>query len=66
MLSFLGYGIREPMSSWGSLLNVATNVAAIERYPWLLIPGGFIVVSVLAFNFVGDAIRDAVDPFTIV
>jgi peptide/nickel transport system permease protein len=64
-LSFLGYGIREPMTSWGQLLNAATNIADIEQHPWLLIPGFFIVLSVLAFNFMGDAIRDAVDPFSI-
>jgi len=64
-LSFLGYGIREPMTSWGQLLNAATNIAGIEEHPWLLVPGLFIVVSVLAFNFVGDALRDAVDPYSI-
>ena len=65
-LSFLGYGIREPMTSWGQLLNAATNISGIEEHPWLLIPGIFIVVGVLAFNFMGDALRDAVDPFSIV
>lgn len=65
-LSFLGYGIHEPMTSWGQLLNAATNISGIEEHPWLLIPGAFIVISVLAFNFMGDALRDAVDPFTIV
>jgi peptide/nickel transport system permease protein len=65
-LSFLGYGIREPMTSWGQLLNAATNISGIEEHPWLLIPGIFIVVGVLAFNFMGDALRDAVDPYTIV
>jgi peptide/nickel transport system permease protein len=65
-LSFLGYGIREPMTSWGQLLNAATNISGLEAHPWLLIPGCFIVVAVLAFNFLGDALRDAVDPFSIV
>ena len=65
-LSFLGYGIQEPMTSWGALLTAATNVGAIELHPWILIPGVFIVVSVLAFNFMGDAVRDAVDPYSIV
>lgn len=65
-LSFLGYGIREPMTSWGQLLNAATNISGIEQHPWLLIPGIFIVIGVLAFNFMGDALRDAVDPFSIV
>lgn len=66
VLSFLGYGIREPMTSWGQLLNAATNISGIEEHPWLLIPGAFIVIAVLAFNFMGDALRDAVDPFSIV
>jgi len=65
-LSFLGYGIHEPMTSWGQLLNAATNISGIQEHPWLLIPGVFIVISVLAFNFMGDALRDAVDPFSIV
>ncbi len=65
-LSFLGYGIQEPMTSWGALLNAATNVGAIEQHPWILVPGIFIVISVLAFNFMGDAIRDAVDPYSVV
>lgn len=64
-LSFLGYGIQEPMTSWGQLLNAATNVSSIELHPWILIPGAFIVVAVLAFNFMGDALRDAVDPYSI-
>ncbi|MFC2106354.1 ABC transporter permease [Candidatus Bipolaricaulota bacterium] len=64
-LSFLGYGIQEPMTSWGQLLNAATNVGSIELHPWILIPGAFIVVAVLAFNFMGDALRDAVDPYSI-
>ncbi len=64
-LSFLGYGIREPMTSWGQLLTVANNIGGIQLHPWLLVPGIFIVVGVLAFNFIGDALRDAVDPFSI-
>jgi len=64
-LSFLGYGIQEPMTSWGQLLNAATNIGAMELHPWILIPGVFIVVAVLAFNFMGDALRDAVDPYSI-
>jgi len=65
-LSFLGYGIQEPMTSWGALLTAATNIGAIELHPWILLPGVFIVISVLAFNFMGDAMRDAVDPYSIV
>jgi len=60
-LSFLGFGLREPMVSWGGLLNVAMDVTVIEQYPWFLIPAGFVVVSVCAFTFVGEALRDALD-----
>jgi len=62
-ISFLGLGIKEPMTSWGLLLNQAQSLAALSSSPWLLIPGFFIMVSVLAFNFVGDALRDALDPY---
>lgn len=65
-ISFLGVGIHEPMVSWGLLLSSANNSAAIEHYPWLLIPGVFITVAILAFNFLGDALRDAFDPFRVV
>ncbi|AFZ67304.1 ABC transporter permease [Deinococcus peraridilitoris] len=60
-LSFLGLGIKEPMTSWGLLLKDAQNFQTLNLYPWLLLPGLFIVVSVLAFNFFGDALRDAAD-----
>ena len=60
-LSFLGLGIKEPMTSWGLLLKDAQNFQTLSLYPWLLLPGLFIVVSVLAFNFFGDALRDAAD-----
>lgn len=60
-LSFLGLGIKEPMTSWGLLLKDAQSFEALRSYPWLLSPGLLIVVSVLAFNFVGDALRDAAD-----
>ena len=63
-LSFLGLGLREPAESWGVLLFAAQNVRAISHMPWLLIPGLFIVVAVLAFNFVGDGMRDAADPYS--
>ncbi len=62
-LSFLGLGIQEPQTSWGLLLSQANNVQSLTSYPWLLIPGGFIIVAVLAMNFLGDALRDAADPF---
>lgn len=61
-LSFLGLGIREPQASWGLMLAQAQDVYVITKAPWLLIPGIFIFVTVLAFNFVGDALRDALDP----
>ncbi|MBX3142961.1 MAG: ABC transporter permease [Trueperaceae bacterium] len=60
-LSFLGLGIKEPLTSWGLLLRDSQNFEALRLYPWLLAPGVLIVVSVLAFNFVGDALRDAAD-----
>jgi len=60
-LSFLGLGIKEPMTSWGLLLKDANNFQTLNLYPWLLLPGVFIVLSVLAFNFFGDALRDAAD-----
>ncbi len=64
-LSFLRYGIRSPLTSWGVLMQEAWFTSVIQNYPWFLIPGIFIVLSVLAFNFMGDALRDAVDPFTV-
>ena len=63
-LSFLGLGMREPMVSWGVLLFSAQNINAIAHTPWLLIPGAFILVIVIAFNFFGDGLRDAADPFS--
>ena len=60
-LSFLGLGVKEPMTSWGLLLKDAQNFEALRLYPWLLFPGALIVLAVLAFNFVGDALRDAFD-----
>jgi peptide/nickel transport system permease protein len=64
-LSFLGLGIQPPMVSWGTLLQDAQQVNVILQYPWLLIPGLFVIVAVLAFNFVGDGLRDAVDPYAV-
>jgi peptide/nickel transport system permease protein len=58
-LSFLGLGVREPMTSWGALLAGARSLAAVERSPWLLIPGGFLAASVLAFACLGEASREA-------
>jgi len=62
-LSFLGLGIRPPAVSWGTLLHQAQNVRTVNMHPWLLIPGLFVIVVVLSFNFLGDGLRDAADPY---
>ena len=62
-LSFLGLGIQPPAVSWGTLLQGAQNVTNIAIYPWLLTPALFVVVTVLLYNFVGDGLRDAADPY---
>jgi peptide/nickel transport system permease protein len=62
-LSFLGLGIIAPDVSWGSLMQNAQDVTVIANYPWLLIPCIFVVVAVILFNFVGDGLRDAADPY---
>lgn len=62
-LSFLGLGIRPPAVSWGVLLQDAQNIRTISQQPWLLIPAGFVILTVLMFNFVGDGLRDAADPY---
>ena len=62
-LSFLGLGLRPPITSWGVLLNEAQNMNVVALYPWLMLPGVPIVVIVLAFNFFGDGLRDAADPY---
>ena len=62
-LSFLGLGLRPPVVSWGVLLHDAQNVRAVAQNPWLLIPALFVIIVVLAFNFVGDGLRDAADPY---
>jgi peptide/nickel transport system permease protein len=63
-LSFLGLGLRPPVVSWGVLLGDAQNISAVELYPWLLIPLAPVVLVVLAFNVLGDGLRDTLDPFT--
>ena len=62
-LSFLGLGLRPPVVSWGVLLKEAQNVQTVALHPWLLIPGLFVIIVVLAFNFLGDGLRDAADPY---
>ena len=63
-LSFLGLGIRPPAISWGVLLQEAQNIQTLALAPWLLIPGLIVIVAVLAFNLVGDGLRDASDPYS--
>ncbi len=62
-LSFLGLGIRPPAISWGVLLQEAQNIQSLALAPWLLTPGLVVIVAVLAFNLVGDGLRDAADPY---
>ncbi|MBI4557527.1 MAG: ABC transporter permease [Candidatus Hydrogenedentes bacterium] len=62
-LSFLGLGIRPPMTSWGVLLEEAQRVTVLLHHPWLLFPAVPVVIVVIAYNFVGDALRDAADPY---
>ena len=64
-LSFLGLGLRPPVTSWGVLIQEAQNFQTLALYPWLFIPAAFIAVAILAFSYLGDGLRDAVDPYTI-
>lgn len=62
-LSFIGLGLQSPAVSWGVLLQDTQNVVAVAHHPWLLIPVIFVIVTILMFNFVGDGLRDAADPY---
>ena len=62
-LSFLGLGLRPPITSWGVLLAEAQNINVVALYPWLMIPVIPVIIVVLAFNFLGDGLRDAADPY---
>lgn len=62
-LSYLGLGLRPPVTSWGVLLTEAQNIEAVALYPWLLVPMIPVIITVLAFNFLGDGLRDAADPY---
>ncbi len=64
-LSFLGLGLRPPITSWGVLIQESQKLEAIALYPWLFTPAIAIVIVILAFSFLGDGLRDAADPFTI-
>jgi peptide/nickel transport system permease protein len=62
-LSFLGLGLRPPITSWGVLLNEAQNINVVALYPWLIAPVIPVILIILAFNFMGDGLRDAADPY---
>jgi len=62
-LSFLGIGIQEPLISWGLLMRNAQNIQTLGQYPWIMTPVLFIIAAVLGFNFLGDGLRDAADPY---
>lgn len=63
-LSWLGLGLKSPVVSWGVLLQNAQSVQIVVKYPWILSPAVFVIIVVLAFNFLGDGLRDAADPYT--
>jgi peptide/nickel transport system permease protein len=62
-LSFLGLGLRPPITSWGVLLNEAQNISVVALYPWLILPVVPVILVIVAFNFLGDGLRDAADPY---
>ena len=62
-LSFLGLGLRPPITSWGVLLNEAQNMNVVALHPWLILPVAPVIIIILAFNFFGDGLRDAADPY---
>jgi peptide/nickel transport system permease protein len=62
-LSFLGLGLRPPLVSWGVMLQDCLNLDTLVRHPWLITPTLFVVLTVICFNFVGDGMRDAADPY---
>jgi peptide/nickel transport system permease protein len=65
-LSFLGIGIQEPLTSWGFLMKNANNLQTLGTHPWIMSPVIFIIIAVLGFNFLGDGLRDAADPYAVV
>jgi peptide/nickel transport system permease protein len=62
-LSFLGLGLQAPTISWGVLLGEAQSIKVISMNPWIMIPSASVILTVLAYNFVGDGLRDALDPY---
>ncbi len=63
-LSFLGFGMQAPAVSWGTLLQDAQNISVVQRYPWLLLPGLAVVIALICYQFLGDGLRDAADPYS--
>ena len=63
-LSFLGLGLRPPVMSWGVLLKEAQNLQSVASAPWLLLPAVVVIIAILGFNFMGDGLRDAADPYS--
>jgi peptide/nickel transport system permease protein len=63
-LSFIGLGLQAPAISWGVLLKESQHLQVLANVPWLLIPAIFVIVTILCFNFVGDGLRDAADPYS--
>jgi len=63
-LSFLGFGLRAPIVSWGVMLQDCMSIQTVANYPWLMMPVVLIVLTVLCFNFLGDGLRDASDPYS--
>jgi peptide/nickel transport system permease protein len=61
-LSFVGLGIQEPLASWGNMLTAAQSVRVLRDFPWVLTPGLLIFITVLAYNFLGDGLSDALNP----
>ena len=64
-LSYLGLGLRPPATSWGVLIQESQNYQSLALYPWVFAPAGAVALCILAFNYLGDGLRDAVDPYTI-
>jgi peptide/nickel transport system permease protein len=62
-LSFIGLGLRPPAISWGVLLQEAQNLRSVALAPWVMLPAAAVVISILSFNFLGDGLRDAADPY---
>ena len=62
-LSYLGVGLRAPAVSWGVQLQEAQKINVISSYPWIMFPAFAVIIIVLAFNFLGDGLRDAADPY---